>query len=149
MMKLASTLFSHLILLASVVMLSWGVLGFLEYLFGLQLLMPLQNVSFPKGTQFIHWVLITLSGACYLLGYFFRWKYTPLAMIVLFAMLATMCFIQTFDFMTNPSRYADLVRESTYYLVISVYLLRAQRMQSRFGKLTIQAVTALPRASGR
>mgnify|MGYP003565801402 CR=1 FL=1 len=136
-MKHVSTVFSYLLLLAGVVTLSWGILGFLEYFFGIAPLMPLQNPTFPPGTQFIHWFLITLSGSVYLLGYFFKWKYTPLAMIVIYAMLATMCFIQTFDFMTNPSRYTDFVRECIFYVIISAYLVRSRRMQTHFGRMEV------------
>ena len=136
-MKQVSTVFSYLLLIVAIIMLSWGILGFFEYFWGLAPLMKLQNPTFPKGTQFLHWVLITLTGSVYIVGYFSKWKYTPLAMIVIYAMLATMCFIQTFDFMTNPSRYADFVRECIYYVIISVYLIRSQRMRSHFGRLEI------------
>ena len=136
-MKHVSTIFSHLLFLAAVVMLSWGILGFLEYFSEIALLMPLQNSTFPPGTQLLHWCLITLSGSVYLLGYLLKWKYTPMAMIVIYAMMATMCFIQTFDFMTNPSRYTDFVRECIYYVIISVYLLRSRRMQTHFGRLEV------------
>ncbi len=131
--------FSCLIVLAASVMLGWGVFGFLEYFTGAAPLMPLQNPTFPAGTQFVHWTLITLSGATFLAGYFLRWKYTPLAMVVLFASLATLCAIQTFDFMVRPSRYWDFMRECIYYIVMSIYLLRAQRMRDRFGTVTIAA----------
>jgi hypothetical protein len=136
-MKHVSTVFSYLLLCAGAVMLSWGILGFLEYFFGIAPLMKLQNPTFPPGTQFIHWLLITLSGSVYLLGYFLKWKYTPLAMIVIYAMLATMCFIQTFDFMTNPSRYTDFARECIFYVIISAYLVRSRRMQTHFGRIEV------------
>lgn len=131
--------FSYLMLLAATVMLGWGVLGFLEYFTGLAPLMPLQNPTFPSGTQFVHWTLITLSGGTLLAGYISRWSYTPVAMIVLFASLATLCAIQTFDFMENPSRYTDYMRECIYYIIMSVYLFRSQRMRDRFGEITIAA----------
>ncbi|MEM9760319.1 MAG: hypothetical protein AAF933_13850 [Pseudomonadota bacterium] len=134
-MKKASALFSHLMVLAFCVMLGWGVLGFLEYFFGVQLLMPLQNPTFPSGTQFLHWLLVTSSGACFLLGYFLRWKHTPVAMLLFFTALATLCFVETFDFMTNAGRYSDYARECIGYLVMSVYLLRSERMRLHFGDM--------------
>jgi hypothetical protein len=131
--------FSYLLLLAATVMLGWGVLGFLEYFTGLAPLMPLQNPTFPAGTQFVHWTLITLSGGTLLAGYVLRWSCTPVAMIVMFASLATLCAIQTFDFMENPSRYTDFMRECIYYIIMSIYLFRSKRMRDRFGELTIAA----------
>ena len=118
-------------------MLSWGVLGFIEYFTQTIIIVPLQNPTFPNGTRFIHWLLITLTGATYLYGYVIRWLYTPLVMPLLFGMLASMCFIQTFDFMTAPSRYVAFAIECSVYIGISVYLLRSQLMQNRFGKLQI------------
>ena len=131
--------FSYLLILAASVLLGWGVLGFLEYFTGWAPLMPLQNATFPSGTQFIHWLLITLAGSVFLTGYFLRWSYTPVAMMVLYAALATLCAIETLDFMENPSRYTDFVRECIYYILISIYLVRSTRMRKRFGRITIAA----------
>lgn len=134
-----SQAFSYLLILAATVMLGWGLLGFLEYFTDLAPLVPLQNATFPAGTQFVHWLLITLSGGVFLTGYFLRWSYTPLAMIVLYAALATLCAIETFDFMENPSRYGDFARECIYYVLISIYLLRSKRMRERFGQVMVAA----------
>ncbi|MEP2031375.1 MAG: hypothetical protein ABJI96_21970 [Paracoccaceae bacterium] len=130
--------FSYLIVLASVIMLGWGLLGFLEYFTGLAPLMHLQNSTFPIGMQTIHWILITTSGATFLVGYFLRWSYTPIAMLVTFTALATMCAVQTFDMLENPDRYRKFIQECINYVIISVYLIRSQRMQDRFGQITIR-----------
>lgn len=135
--EIVSQGFSYLIILASTIMLGWGVLGFLEYFTGLAPLLPLQNPTFPSGTQFIHWFVITLSGGTFLAGYFSRWRYTPVAMIVLFASLATLCAVQTFDFMENESRFADFARECAYYVIISIYLFRSKRMRDHFGRIIV------------
>ncbi|MEO1193895.1 MAG: hypothetical protein AAFY02_19220 [Pseudomonadota bacterium] len=135
-----SQAFSYLLLLAAAVLLCWGLLGFIKDFTGLTPPFPLQYATFPSGLQFIQWLLITLSGGTLLIGYAVRWPLTPLAMIVLFACLATMCAIQTFDFLENPSRYQDFVLECIYYVVMSVYLVRSRRMRERFGEIRILAV---------
>ncbi|MEM7069896.1 MAG: hypothetical protein AAF478_13540 [Pseudomonadota bacterium] len=127
--------FSYLILLAATIMFCWGVLGFLEYFTGLAPVLPLQNATFPNGTQFMHWLIITASGTTYLVGYFTRWRYTPIAMLVMFGALGTLCAIQTFDFMVKPSRYNDFWREIFYYCVMSVYLVKSKRMHNHFGRI--------------
>ena len=134
MMNQVSRLFAYVILLAAAVMAIWGTLVFIEFFSGYALLIPLQNANFPWGTQFIHWLLISLSGYALLIGYFARWGYTPNVMVVLFACLATMCFIQTFDFMTRDDRYASYVREVFYYTIFSIYLFRSKRMKEHFGR---------------
>ncbi len=133
--------FSYLIILASTIMLGWGLLGFLEYFTGLAPLMPLQNSTFPVGMQTLHWILITASGATFLAGYFLRWSFTPIAMLVMFTALATMCAVQTFDMLETPDRYRNFVQECINYIVISVYLFRSQRMRDRFGRITIEATS--------
>ena len=133
--------FSYLIILASTIMLGWGLLGFLEYFTGLAPLMPLQNSTFPVGMQTLHWILITASGATYLAGYFLRWSFTPIAMLVMFTALATMCAVQTFDMLETPDRYRNFVQECINYIVISVYFFRSQRMRDRFGRITIDATS--------
>lgn len=130
--------FEYLIVLASTIMLGWGLLGFLEYFTGMAPLMPLQNATFPMGMQTLHWVLITSSGATFLAGYGLRWRYTPIAMLVMFTALATMCSVQTFDMLESPDRYRNFVQECINYIIISVYLFRSQRMRARFGQITVQ-----------
>lgn len=132
---LASQAMTYAIIALAVFMLGWGVLGMLEYLTGASPVMALQNPTFPPGTQFLHWVLITAFGAVFLIGYATRWHLTPFAVVVLFAMLATMCFIQTFDFMTNSYRFAAFALECVLYLAIATYLLRSERMRSWFGQV--------------
>ncbi|MCV6615848.1 MAG: hypothetical protein OIF35_12815, partial [Cellvibrionaceae bacterium] len=66
-----------------------------------------------------------------------RWAYTPLLMILLYGMLASMCFIQTFDFMTNPGRYLAYAIECTLYIVLSSYLLSSERIRAHFGQLPL------------
>ncbi len=132
-MKHISRIFSYLILLASTVMAAWGTAGFIEYFSGVKVVIPLQNSNFPIGTQFLHWLIISLSGFTFLIGYFTKWKHTPYVMVVLFACIATMCFIQTFDFMTREDRYSAYAREIIYYIIFSIYLLRSKIIRTHFG----------------
>ncbi|MCW8879570.1 MAG: hypothetical protein OQJ89_05005 [Kangiellaceae bacterium] len=130
-----SQYYSYLLVLGSIGMTSWGLAGFTEYLFGTTVIIPLQNPNFPPGTQFIHWLLISLSGIVFLFGYFKRWKYTPNAKLVINASLATMCFIQTFDFMTREDRYISYALEVTNYIIVSIYLFKSKLMQERFRRV--------------
>ncbi|HAG92186.1 MAG TPA: hypothetical protein DCL41_09950 [Bdellovibrionales bacterium] len=125
-------MFLYLILGAHVVLGLWGAFGFIEYFTGLQVIGPLQNPNFPSGTQFIHWVLATASGFGFLVGYLLKWKHTPTLMVVLYACLTTLCFIETFDFMTKESKYTLFVIEVVEYVAISLYLFQSQRMKTHF-----------------
>jgi hypothetical protein len=112
----------------------WGTLGFFEYLTGHALVVPLQNSNFPSGTQFLHWVLATSTGFAFLFGFFKKWKHTPYIMVMLYSCLTTLCFIETFDFMTKESRYGLYATEVAGYVMMSVYLLKSIRMKKHFGR---------------
>lgn len=135
MLRKISLYYSYLLILSAIGMTTWGIAGFTEYLFGVTVVIPLQNPNFPSGTQFIHWLLITLSGTVFLFGYFTRWKYTPNAKLVIYACLATMCFIQTFDFMTREDRYISYAVEVTNYIIVTTYLFKSKLMQERFNRI--------------
>ena len=131
MSKSISWIFLRFLLVAAIFMLVWGLLGFLEYLFGISII-SLQNSDFPSGTQFVHWFLITLSGSMFLFGYVTKSRHTPTAMLVIYAMLGTMCTIQTFDMMTAPNRYVAFAIEIAAYICISIYLLKSPYSKEYF-----------------
>jgi len=128
----ASQIATYIIIAIAAFLLAWGVLGMAEYVTQAALVIPLQNPAFPPGIQFLQWVLLIAFGTVFLVGYAARWRHTPFAVSVIFAMLATMCFVQTFDFLTNDSRYIGLVLECIAYLAIATFLFRSERMRLRF-----------------
>ncbi len=127
-----SGLFAHLLLAVSMLLTLWGLLGLLEFLVGAALFVPLQNPAFPPGMQFMHWLAISAGGLAYLAGYYRRWPGTPFLMIGIYAVMATLCFVQTVDLLTNAGRYAAMAAEYVAYVAISVYLVRAERMRRHF-----------------
>jgi hypothetical protein len=118
------------------VLLLWGVMGLWEYIspaagFGLQ------NPKFPEGTQLLHWLLLVLTGASFVLGYMFRWRHTPFVSITMYAALATLCFIETLDFGAfggGPERFYIMAGEYLLYISLGVYLTRSRRIGERFGR---------------
>ncbi|MEE4203807.1 MAG: hypothetical protein V2I45_09255 [Halieaceae bacterium] len=129
-----SWLVLKLIALSALTMFVWGVFGFIEYFFRFSII-PLQNPDFLPGTQFLHWLLITSSGVVLLFGFVTKWRRTPTAMLVMYAMLGTMCFIQTFDMMTSQSRYLAYGIEIALYVAISSFLFRAKTSKAYFSAL--------------
>ncbi len=113
-------------------MLVWGLVGFFEYFSGIKPIIELQNKVYPKGVQFVHWFLISLSGFTFLLGYLNHWKLTPFAMLVLFSNLAILCTIETFDFMSKQWSLKAFITELIFYLVTSLFLLNSAVSKSHF-----------------
>ena len=127
-------LMPYLLLLISAVLASWGILGLLEY-FVSGVVLGLQNEKFPTGLQFLHFFSILVTGAVFIIGYAKRWPYTPFATIGMYAILATLCFIETVDFQAfggGPTRFIPMTIEYIVYLALSAYLLRSSTMRDRF-----------------
>lgn len=124
----------HLLLLISVVLLTWGAAGLVEYATP-QVTFGLQNPNFPRGIQFLHFLALLLTGFVFLVGYFLRWPATPFATVTMYAVLATLCFVETVDFQAfgnGPSRFIPMTVEYAVYLLLSAYLLKSQAMRRRF-----------------
>ncbi len=122
-----------LLLLMAISMLIWGLAGFFEYFTGIVPFIELQNEAYPSGVQLVHWLLISLTGAVFLFGYLFKWKWTPFGMVLLFSNLAVLCTIQTFDFMSEQWGYSQYFTEIVLYVVHSSFLLFSSISKSRFG----------------
>ena len=131
-MKLLSKLYMSLLLIATIGMLVWGLAGFFEYYTGITPFIALQNPAYPNGVQFVHWLLITLTGSTFLIGYFAKWKWTPFAMILLFSNLAVLCTIETFDFMSEQWSFSAYAIEMVSYIVHSAFLLTSALSKSHF-----------------
>ncbi|WP_420406971.1 hypothetical protein [Hoeflea sp.] len=123
------------LLAISAALLVWGILGLLEYVFP-PLALGLQNESFPPGLQFLHFLALVLTGAIYVFGYLRRWPHTPHATITMYAVLATLCFVETIDFGAfggGAAGIAIMLCEFALYIGLSAYLIRSPAIGHRFG----------------
>lgn len=121
-----------LLLVWSVAMLTWGMVGFFEYFTGGIPFIELQNKAYLSGVQFIHWFLISLAGLSFLMGYFNHWKRTPFVLVGLFSNLAVLCTIETFDFMSGQWSFKAYFLELTFYFATSLFLLYSAVSKSHF-----------------
>ena len=127
--------FPFILLLISAVLALWGVAGLIEYA-APSIGIGLQNANFPPGLQFIHFAAILATGAIFIGGYLTRWRATPFATINMYAVLATLCFVETVDFDafgTGPTRFIPMLLEYVTYIGLSAYLLRSAAIRKRFG----------------
>ncbi|SUZ32492.1 hypothetical protein ROE7235_02252 [Roseibaca ekhonensis] len=119
----------------SVFLLCWGAPGLLEYAIP-SLNIGLQNSQFPGGLQFAHFFAIMLTGAVFLFGYLRRWPHTRHATITMYAVLATLCFVEVTDFGAfggGTTGVIIMLVEFSTYIALSAYMLRSDAMQCRFG----------------
>ncbi|TNE51810.1 MAG: hypothetical protein EP343_02815 [Deltaproteobacteria bacterium] len=126
--------FPYALLLLFTALTAWGLLGMVEY-FVPTVKLGLQNAKFPTGLQFLHFASILAAGTVFLVGYVVRWRHTPFAMVLLFAVMATLCFVETVDFMAfggGNTRFLVMSLEYVMYLGLSFYFLRSSAMNQRF-----------------
>ncbi|MCB1755801.1 MAG: hypothetical protein KDJ38_09775 [Gammaproteobacteria bacterium] len=126
--------FIYILLTIKGMLLVWGILGFIEY-FVPTAAFGLQDSNFPAGVQFLHWLLISLTGIIFIFGYLKRWRYTAFATITMYATLATLCFVETVDFNAfggGDRRFIIMAVEYILYIILSTYLLRSKQVRLRF-----------------
>lgn len=131
-MNQVSTYFFSMLVLVHLGLLVWGVLGFVEYFVPSVPWIDLQNPAFPAGMQFLHWVAIVAGGGTFLFGYVTKWQHTPVAMSLVYTMMATLCAVQTLDMLTNSGRYLAMALEYIAYVSIVVFLFRSAQVQQHF-----------------
>lgn len=126
--------FMFVLLFLKGLLLIWGIFGFIEY-FIPSVAFGLQDSNFPAGVQFLHWFLISSTGMIFITGYLKRWKHTVFATIILYATLATLCFVETVDFNAfggGDRRFIIMAAEYILYVTLSTYLLRSNQVKMRF-----------------
>lgn len=126
--------FIYVLFTVKCLLLVWGFLGFIEYL-APSVSFGLQDTNFPAGVQLLHWLLLLLTGSVFIVGFLRRWSYTPFATIIMYATLATLCFVETVDFNAfggGPKRFFIMAAEYVLYIVLSTYLLRSSQVKLRF-----------------
>ncbi|MEL7370192.1 MAG: hypothetical protein AAFN74_14835 [Myxococcota bacterium] len=126
--------FPWVLVLVSVILAGWGVLGLVEYFMPVVAL-GLQNSRFPDGLQFIHFAALLATGLVFVGGYFSRWRHTPWATVTMYLVLATLCFVETVDFQAfgpGPARFVPMAIEYVMYVLLSTYLLRSAVLRRHF-----------------
>ena len=126
--------FIYVLVVVKGLMVIWGIVGFIEY-FTPSARFGLQDANFPLGTQFLHWLLLVLTGAIFIVGFLLRWRHTPIATITMYATLATLCFVETVDFNAfggGSNRFFIMAAEYALYIALSMYLLHSKQAKERF-----------------
>lgn len=129
-----ASLFPYVLMVVHAALAIWGVLGLVEYFFP-AVSLGLQNAGFPAGTQFLHFASILVTGGMFLVGYVTRWQHTQHAMVTMYAVLATICFIETVDFQAfggGSTRFIPMTIEYIVYVGLSTYFFRSAVMCERF-----------------
>lgn len=113
----------------------WAIVGFAEWFLPSVPWRAVSNPDFPRWVLFIHWSAILAGGAIFLIGYMTRWPHTPTAMAVAYGMMAVVCAIETFGFMTNPNKYIAMLAEYITYAGLTATYFYVPFIRDRFTPL--------------
>jgi hypothetical protein len=111
---------------------AWAVIGFAELALPRVPWSRLSNPLFSRSMLALQWSLIASAAVVFVAGYFGRWRWTPVAMSVIYAAMALVCAYQTFFILAHPSRFREMAIEYAEYAFILVFLFRSQHMRERF-----------------
>jgi hypothetical protein len=116
------TVVGILLVLVHVFLIGWASVGFLEWFLPSVPWTRVSNPDLPRWMQLVQWCLILLAGVVFVAGYGARWRHTPVAMAVIYAAMAAVCAVQTFTYLTSPTRYRAMAIEYAEYTVILAIL---------------------------
>jgi hypothetical protein len=88
---------------------------------------PLSNPELPPWLLAIHFTAMLATAALFVAGYATRARATPTAVLAAYGVLATICFVETFFFLTNELRFASMAIEYATYAAILWLLFRTLR----------------------
>jgi hypothetical protein len=112
----------------------WSTGGMLEWLLPEVPWPPYSNPDFSRGILFFHWATVIFASSGFLYGYFSRWRFTPRFMFIGYGLMASMCVIETFGYMTSETKYVAMGLEFAAYAVILI-ILHASARWARDGGL--------------
>lgn len=119
-------IFLHIILLV------WSVGGFFEMILSKVPWKPFTNPEFPKWVLIIHWSSVLLASVSFIYGYFTQWSKTPYVMAFAYGLMALVCAIETFGYMTNETKYLAMGLEYLAYTLILLLLFKSKYFIGHF-----------------
>lgn len=110
----------------------WALGGMVEWFAGRVPWKPFSNPEFPSPLLFVHWMSVLFASTIFIYGYFSRWSGTPLWMSIAYGIMAVVCVVETFGYMTSKFKYVAMGAEYTAYVVIVMILYSAGYQKIHF-----------------
>jgi hypothetical protein len=109
----------------------WAFVGLLELGLPSVPWPRISNPAFSSSMLLLQWVLVATAALVFITGYLRRWSRLPVAMLVIYGAMASVCAYQTFFILTNPSRFRAMTLEYVEYAVILWFLFTSDHIRSR------------------
>jgi hypothetical protein len=130
-----------LLVLVHVLLAVWAVVGLAEMAFAEVPWPRVSNELFPAPVLLAQWLSILVASFFYIAGYLRRWRYTPHAMAFAYAIMATVCAVETFGYMISDTRFLAMALEYLAYALILLFLFKAQAMRRRFARTAASVIS--------
>lgn len=111
----------------------WGFAGLVEWLAPRVPWPTLTNPDLTRPILLVHWLAMIGAGLAFVAGYATAWPRTPYVMIGAYAVLATICAVETFGYLTSERRFVAMAAEYTAYVTILALLFRLEGLRAHFG----------------
>jgi hypothetical protein len=125
--------FATLLIIVHAGLAMWALVGLLELGLSSVPWPRISNLAFSPSMLALQWGLIATAASVFIAGYLRRWTLLPKAMLVIYGAMASVCAIQTFFILTNPSRFRAMAIEYAEYGVILLFLFYSDHMRERLG----------------
>lgn len=110
----------------------WSLGGFFEMIFEHVPWTPFTNPLFPNWLLLIHWGSILFASTIFCFGLMTHWSRTPSFMLLAYLLMALVCVIETFGYMTNESKYFAMTAEFIAYISILLLLFKSNYFTEYF-----------------
>jgi hypothetical protein len=132
MARILSRWFMGLLLVVHAGLILWAGVGLAEWFLSTVPWQRVANPLFPPAMLLAQWLSILGTSGIFLAGYLLRWPGTPTAVTLGYAVMASICAVQTFGYLVHASRFVDMGLEYATYVVIALYLFRSALARERF-----------------
>lgn len=110
----------------------WAAVGLIEWRLPTTPWPAISNPKLPPGILLLQWLLVLVTAGIFIAGFVLHWRFTPLAMAVGYAAMASLCGLQTFNYLDHSTKFFDMTLEYAAYLLILLFLFRAPAARRRF-----------------
>jgi hypothetical protein len=121
------------LVLVHIALIVWAVMGLAEMMLPPSLPWPpVGNPLFPTAIQLSQWLLVLAVATVFIVGLAARWRRTPLAMAVGYALMAALCAVETIGYLKHDLRYPAMALEYAAYIAILLFLFRSRTARNSF-----------------
>lgn len=125
-------LLGHVLFAIHILLGIWSLGGFLEMILAEVPWKPFTNPEFPDWLLVFHWGTVLFAAVSFSYGYIANWSHTPLMMTVAYLLMAIVCVVETFGYMTDSTKYMAMAAEFIAYISILLLLYKSDYFVNYF-----------------